>query len=421
MASTFKYAATNEAPIYESIVASKGKKTLTKVLLGTYITTLDTEGDFFKVKAFGKTGFMKKSDLSDTMGLKIFYLDVGQGDGVLIEIGKMKILIDAGPENNMYNYLTKFQYKYLLESGAKVHIDYLFVSHFDQDHFKGFTPIINDKRFTFGKIFHAGILKFAETGNPYNTGLGTVIEKAGKKYLTKIFDDFLTMNEPAKFNLVVKPFIDAVKLAATEARIKTTKRLKAGDVLIDQLIDNKPFKVEILAPFAENIDGNEAYVYFKNDDGQTINGHSLVLKLSFGHKTFLFGGDLNSLAEQYIMQKYANVSNPFEVDVAKACHHGSSDFTVEFMAKVNPFATVISSGDNESFSHPRADAIGCAGKYARGARPLVYSTELARSVDIKNRKILFGMINARSNGDKIYISQMKEKRTVDLWDAYEVG
>jgi hypothetical protein len=89
------------------------------------------------------------------------------------------------------------------------------------------------------------------------------------------------------------------------------------------------------------------------------------------------------------------------------------------MQKVNPYATVISSGDNESFAHPRADAIGCAGKYSRGSRPLVYSTELARSYNPATNKILFGMINLRCNGSLICISQMKESNTPnDLWDSY---
>jgi competence protein ComEC len=119
-----------------------------------------------------------------------------------------------------------------------------------------------------------------------------------------------------------------------------------------------------------------AYVYW-TDDAVTINGYSLVLKITFGTHTFLFGGDLNTKSETYLMQKHAPL-NPFEVDVAKSCHYGSSDFTEVFMQLVNPFATVIFSGDNESFSHPRADAVGCAGRYTKGKkRPLVYSTELA--------------------------------------------
>ena len=114
-------------------------------------------------------------------------------------------------------------------------------------------------------------------------------------------------------------------------------------------------------------------------------------------------------------------SNPFEVDIAKSCHHGASEFTTAFMAKVNPLATVISSGDNESYSHPRADAIGCAGKYTRSDRPLVFSTELARSSNVQTDKVKYGMINLRCDGENIIMAQMKEVVTQGrVWDLYEV-
>ena len=415
MLPTFLYATTNEAPVYESIINNRATKLINKIQSGTYVTITGEDNDFYKVKTAGPDGWMRKTDLADTMGIKIFYLDVGQGDGILIEVGNLKILIDAGPAVNMHSYLTKWQYTYLIRSNKPVHIDYVFVSHFDADHYKGLIGILNDKRFTFGTVYHAGILKFAEKNNPYNTGLGDTIQHNGIEYLTKIFDDLIQTSEPAAFNRDITNFMAAVKNAAAENRLGKTKRLVAGDTAVSKTIENKKFVIDVLGPFTEKIGGRHRFVYWQ-DEGKTINGHSLVLKITFGARTFLFGGDLNTRSELYLMQQYGN-TNPFMVDVAKSCHHGSSDFTEAFMQQVNPFATVISSGDNESFSHPRADAIGCAGKYARGNRPLVYSTELARSVS-KN-KILFGMINLRCNGTDIYINQMKEaSRPADMWDAY---
>ncbi len=419
MATVFKYSAINEAPIYQSVIENKGVKVINRILLGTYVTITEEVGDFLKVVTAGPDGWMKKSDLTDNMGLKIFYLDVGQGDGVLIEAGELKILVDAGPGSNMAGYLTKWQYTYLIKDNKPIHIDYLFVSHFDTDHYKGFIKIIENPAFTFGNIYHAGILKFASTGNTYSSGIGDIIKKDGKNYLTKIFDNLLTVKENIPFNQDVTLFMAALKKADEENRVTRVKRLKAGDIPVKKTIEAKPFRIEVLAPFNEKISNRNTFIYW-TDEGKTINGHSLVLKITFGNRTFLLGGDLNTQAEEYLMEKHSPV-NPFEVDVAKACHHGSSDFTEQFMQCVNPFATVISSGDNEGFSHPRADAIGCAGKYARGKRPLVYSTELARSVNMKNNTILFGMINLRCNGDEIYISQMKEvKSPNDLWDSYKL-
>jgi len=415
----FKYSATNEAPIYETVINNTGKKIINKILLGTYVKVIKESGDYYEVATAGPNGWMKKTDLGDNMGIKIFYLDVGQGDGVLIEVGNLKILIDAGPANNMHNYLTKWQYTYLTNANQPIHIDYLFISHFDIDHYKGVIKILENSHFTFGTIFHPGILKFATTGNTYNTGLGDTITKNGKKYLAKIFDNLLTLNEPVAFNRDISNFMDALLQASQQGRVSKVTRLKAGDTVINTTIEGNAFYMKALAPFTEKIGTKSGFLYFK-DDGITINGHSIVLKIGFGSRTFLFAGDLNTQSEEYLMQQYAT-QNPFEVDVAKSCHHGSSDFSEQFMQLINPYATVISSGDNESFSHPRADAIGCAGKYAKGNRPLVYSTELARSVNLKNKEVLFGMINLRCNGNEIYMSQMKESnRPSDLWDSYKL-
>ena len=420
MSTNYKYASVNEATIYESVTPSgKGKKPVNKILLGTYVKIVDEKDDWFKVDTAGPGGWMHKDQLGDQMGLKIFYLDVGQGDGALIEIGNYRILIDAGPSDNLFNYLTRWQYKYLLDAGEKIHIDYLLISHFDADHYKGFLRILEHTGFTFGHICHPGILKFADRENPYNTGLGETIQKGGATYLLTLFDDLLNLNETVAFNRDVTAFLKALNKAKTENRVEKVKRLEQGNVLIKKNIEGTPFRMELLAPFTEKLDNKTTFIYWK-DDGKTINGHSLVVKVRFGERSFLFGGDLNTLSENYLMEKYGP-ENPFQSDVAKSCHHGSSDFTETFMSLLNPFASVISSGDNESYAHPRADAVGCAGKYSRSRRPLVFSTELARSTDLKSKKILYGLINCRCNGKGIYMSQMKEANSnADLWDSYEV-
>lgn len=419
MANPFKYAAKNEAPVYGGVSRNKGVKIINRLLMGTYVGITEEVEGFYKVVTAGPDGWMRKSDLSDHMGLKVFFLDVGQGDGMLIEIGNLRILIDGGPGNHMHGYLTKWQYTYLLRYKKTVHIDYVFISHFDLDHYRGLIKVLENPLFTFGTIYHAGILKFAARDNPYNSTLGNVVEVDKQKYLTGVFDDLLSLESEATYNRYVNLFMKALLKARHENRVAEVKRLKAGDVPVSQHIEGELFKIEVLAPFNEKLDDEDAFLYW-SDEGKTINGHSLVLKATFGHRSMMFGGDLNAQSEEYIMSKYPE-TYPFEVDVAKACHHGSSDFSVQFMQKVNPLATVISSGDNEGFSHPRADAIGCAGRYARGERPLVYSTELARSVNSRSKKVLFGMINLRCNGHEMYISQMKEvKKASDIWDSYKL-
>lgn len=212
--------------------------------------------------------------------------------------------------------------------------------------------------------------------------------------------------------------------------------------------------------------------------GKTKNGHSIVLKLKIGDISILLGGDLNIPAEEYLLEHYTGLDTKFknseeenefidvarktfECDIAKSCHHGSADFSSLFLKCVNPAVTVISSGDEESHSHPRPDTLGAIGVHGRGERPLIFSTELARShreletksiekiadikakmkkakkqktIDSLNDKLqeeydllqkrnvtVYGAINVRTDGERCIIAQKLEKgKGGKRWDIYKL-
>lgn len=65
--------------------------------------------------------------------LKIYFIDVGQGDSTLIITPLNKrILIDGGGSEN-YDVGENILLPYLLDRGIK-HLDYIMISHFDTDH-----------------------------------------------------------------------------------------------------------------------------------------------------------------------------------------------------------------------------------------------------------------------------------------------
>jgi len=421
-----KYSATNEARIYKKPkIEGDRQRPINQVLHGTWLGVLDVAQDWYFVRTAGEDGWIHKDDTSDHMGLKVFFVDVGQGDAVLIEVGDIRILVDGGPNSHFKNYLTKWQFSYVIAKNEPIHIDYVFISHFDADHYEGLIDIFSDTRFTFGTVYHNGIARFIDnkTLRPaeYNTHIGIKVKSGGKLYLTTMFDsidELKALREKGGFSETFNNFAMAIINAHTDGRIQNFNRASHTTTDIVLTTEPLPFTIEFLGPVPIPVDGTLAYRWF-GDEAPTINGHSLVLKVTYGQSRMLLGGDLNSRAEDWLMDHYGG-NNPFEVEVAKSCHHGSSDFEVEFMKRVSPFATVISSGDNESHAHPRADAIGCAGRYSRGIRPKVFSTELARSIN-SSGDILFGMINMRSNGTDIYMSQMKEAAGgADIWDSYTV-
>ena len=225
--------------------------------------------------------------------------------------------------------------------------------------------------------------------------------------------------------------------------------------------------MEIIGPVAEVIDGKDALPVFGKNKGKTKNGHSVVIKLTIGKLRLLLGGDLNTESEYHLLSAFSNIDvadikkqlkdktisdtkrkklqaqieeaigkarNTLEVDIAKSCHHGSADFTSEFLRALNPIATIISSGDDEPHTHPRPDTLGTIGKHSRGDRSLIFSTELARSgkefVEIKKintdkkkeRAItVYGMINVRTDGEKVIVAQKLERTAAGRgWDIHKL-
>lgn len=184
-----------------------------------------------------------------------------------------------------------------------------------------------------------------------------------------------------------------LKSVVDAGRITELRGLSSADRHLPGFEADQPLAIEVVAPVHEMVNGAPALRWF-GDDGPTKNGHSVVLRLIYRNVSVLLGGDLNIAAEDYLLGHYTGMDpedeaaadalveaarGTFQADVAKACHHGSADFREVFLRCVNPIATIVSSGDNESHAHPRPDALGAIGKHGRGRRPLIFSTELARS------------------------------------------
>jgi hypothetical protein len=233
-------------------------------------------------------------------------------------------------------------------------------------------------------------------------------------------------------------------------------------------VNQQEFSIRILAPVREKVNGMDGLKTI-NDLGKDKNGHSVVMKITYGKARILLGGDVNEEFGKIIRDHYAaaNQLGDLVVDIAKACHHGSNHFDYGFIESINAAGTVISSGDDESYAHPRPDAIGAFGKCGYGKKPLVFSTELARSNKEISRSSLvqlakklgdlekleaalkstsdpvlrddlqdkiydlnkeinsfitkFGMINLRTDGTRMILAQKYEKEApYGKWDIHQM-
>mgnify|MGYP000672261388 CR=1 FL=1 len=418
----------------------KFKRVINHVLLGTRLDVVNEKQDAYEIDARGrgKSGWVKKKDVRNTPILKIFFVDVAQGDGAIIESPEGIILLDGGPSSKYYKFILH-RYKRILKDEGEINIKAIIMSHPDWDHFNGLTPIINDSRFKIEHIYHNGIIRYDKKPPGRNTKMGrTTNQIINGKTRTVLTETYSSLSDAKKLidggflMSTFKKFWQAAINAKKQGRLKGAKCLTIHNKTIDGFdrSSNNCLRIEILGPVpSSNKDDKLEYITFPEaeniakenpgiSDSHTINGHSLVLKFLYGDHSILLGGDLNIPAELHLLAHYGD-KNPFRVDVAKACHHGSSDYLVDYLKKVKPMANVVSSGDNKSFDHPMSDAVGSSCRHTRGDHPLFFSTELARATSSSGTH--YGLINLRSNGKILAMAQMKEQhKKVDVWDSYTI-
>jgi hypothetical protein len=149
-------------------------------------------------------------------------------------------------------------------------------------------------------------------------------------------------------------------------------------------------EVSVLAPVTARRNGKPA-VKDLGDTGQNTNGHSVCLRLDYGHARIVLTGDLNTASMDWLMESYGDRVSAFACDAVKACHHGSHDVSYRFLEQVKAGATIVSSGDNEGYAHPRPELVAASATTGhleidrakdRLVTPLVYMTEIERSVAV---------------------------------------
>lgn len=424
------------------------------------VTENKKEVEYIKVRCRNADGYIKESDMQAERILEVNFIDVGQGDGCHIVTPEDKhFLIDAGESDNMYRFL---KWRFNLKTAKTPPPPFtVVISHPDADHYKGFKHVFENKdataqKISIDKIYHNGLI---EASGSELDSLGTVVENDEVKYITELCDTDEDYKKRLEGPIKRGDFIKIIEKSPAPK-----EALRAGS---NPIYDNKKGMVmEIMGPVAQNINGKDALPVFESNKGKTKNGHSIVIKLTIGHLRLLLGGDLNTEAEYYLIHHYSGIDiadiksqlkkkisaatrkelesqmeeailktrKALEVDIAKSCHHGSADFTSEFLRVLNPIVTVISSGDEEPHVHPRPDTLGTIGKHSRGERSLIFSTELARSskefVNLQKSRstkkgertvTVYGMINVRTDGEKVIIAQKLEQPASGRnWDIHKL-
>jgi beta-lactamase superfamily II metal-dependent hydrolase len=448
-ATVFDYVSADKAPFYDG--PSGGKRRM-YLLWGDRVEVVEKSGSRVKVRARGRqnTGWVEQSSLGGEALLELYFIDVGQGDGILIKTPDCRhVMIDGGqrrvsPNANTGKSAADFvDWKFFEDYAAsRIVLDAMIASHCDSDHYGGLIDLLevdqeeeldcDDVRVK--AVYHAGIGWWKRPkSDPW---LGTHQTVDGEAFFTQLVGDrgeietALRDGSPQPMQGEWARFMQAAIGARwTNNHATNIRRLSNADDYVPGFepgTSGEP-SIKVLAPVQFEVDGKPALRRFGGGDSQNTNGNSLLLGLRFGSCRILLTGDLNRRSQAALLADYTGRRDEFLCDVGKACHHGSADVSFAFLKAMSPAVTVISSGDNESYDHPRPAIIAASAisgyQEIDGddlVSPLIYSTELARSVKISQRKeaghslrvvtgLVYGLVNVRTDGRRILCATLDEK------------
>lgn len=114
-------------------------------------------------------------------------------------------------------------------------------------------------------------------------------------------------------------------------------------------------------PKSEYVLGESSFtILAPNGDYDSLNNSSVVIKLRFGKRSFLFQGDAERQSEKDILAAGLDV----RADVLKLGHHGSGTSSTEaYIRAVRPSFAVISCGENNKYKVPHESVLKRLKKY----------------------------------------------------------
>lgn len=252
---------------------------------------------------------------------QITVLDVGQGDGIHIRHDSLNCLIDGG-SSDVSSVGTYRLEPYFLSRGVDA-LDYVFVTHGDDDHISGVREMLENQ--TFGVKIRNLVMPPLEYQDEKLIELAQTAVKNGTR---------VTVMDPG----------DKITTGAAE--------------------EEKGMVLTCIGPES----GLEV---------EPGNDTSLVLDLSFGEFDMLFTGDVEGSGEESLISS----GLLRDYDILKAAHHGSKNSgTEEFLQITAPEYAVISAGKDNRYGHPHAETL----QRLNDAGGTVYSTQDNGAVMIRS-------------------------------------
>ena len=227
-------------------------------------------------------------------GLLISAIDVGQGDGFLLECKGKVMSVDCGSSSNEH-FGEKVLEPFLL-SKAVLTIDTALITHCDRDHLSGIEYLLSKS--------------------------------------TQIRIRELVLPAPAEED----PRYGILKRLAVRRGCRI-RYLKNGDMLA--------FPSSLRCCYPEN-----------NEPIEEANSHSIGMLLAYGNFRMLFTGDMPEEAEKKLLKNLRAAGALCDIDILKASHHGSKySSSEELLDSLRPEYALLSYGRGNRYGHPHRETL----------------------------------------------------------------
>lgn len=270
-------------------------------------------GDLIGIDLYKKSDIILETNITDPSAFSAYFIDIGQGDSILLAKDGHYALVDAGESLEPSEHESLKAIKSRLNTLGVKKLDFLLVTHQDYDHIGSAEQILKD-------------------------------------YDVEVFYDNGVEHTSATYEKLMQYVLDN--------DINYTQ-IREGDII------KSPWEnvtIDVLSPPQDLIYTG------KSPD---INENSIILKITYGKVSYLLTGDAGRKAEKYILSEY--YSSEINSDILKAGHHGSRESsTSDFLNAVSPDIIVISAGNGNDYGHPHTAALKRFVKYT----DKIYRTDL---------------------------------------------
>ena len=238
------------------------------------------------------------SSIRTRSDMRMTFISIGQGDGIIIENKDLVISIDGGSSSNKSN--GQYVLSPHIKSRGINHIDYSFITHADADHTNGIIYLLEEDD-----------------------------EIVIKNLVLPI-----TAENDSKFDKIRN---DALDRGTNIIYMKETDIKQFNDKLL----------LTVLSPNEESLNSK------KIDQNEM----SLTFRVDYNNHSALFTGDIGKETMNRMIKDEFDVSK-MDVDVLKVPHHGSKNSNVpEFFEIVSPKYSVFSYGKNNNYGHPNGETV----------------------------------------------------------------